>query len=108
MTRTAIGLGAALLLLAGCAEPPPPTPLPSPPPPPRAEAPPPAPTRDECGAFELQGLVGRPRAEIPVPVIPNLQRVACSTCPVTQDFNPRRLNFFYDAETGSIQKVTCG
>jgi hypothetical protein len=52
--------------------------------------------------------VGRPRTEIPVPVLPALQRVACTTCPVTMDFNPRRLNFFFDAETGLVKEVKCG
>jgi hypothetical protein len=105
---------AAMLTLAGCASeldtaPPAPQPAPtpapiSPPPAPRA----PRPSADMCGAYELQNLVGRPRSEIPVPVLPALQRVACTTCPVTQDFNPRRLNFFYDASTGLIKTVKCG
>ncbi|HEY9216637.1 MAG TPA: peptidase inhibitor I78, partial [Phenylobacterium sp.] len=69
-----------------------------------------APTRpvDMCKASENQPLVGRPRTEIPVPVNPSDQRVACTTCPVTQDYNPRRLNFFFDADTGLIAEVRCG
>ncbi|MFD1189410.1 peptidase inhibitor I78, partial [Phenylobacterium conjunctum] len=76
-----------------------------------APAPRPAPPirpADACGAAEAQTYVGRLRTEIPVPVLPALQRVACTTCPVTLDFNPRRLNFFYDAETGIIKEVRCG
>lgn len=97
---------AFLSLAAGCtasapAGPPGPGPRPAPPSPP----PPPA---DQCGARAHQHLVGRPRSEIPVPVLPALQRVACTTCPVTQDYNPRRLNFFYDAATGRIAEVRCG
>jgi hypothetical protein len=105
MTRIRIGLGgASLLLLAACAaEPPPP-----PPPQSAAAAPRPVPTRDECGAVENQSLVGRSRSEIPVPVIPALQRVACTLCPMTQDYNPRRLNFLYDGDTGVIREVKCG
>ena len=61
-----------------------------------------------CHASEAQKYVGRPRTEIPVPVLPSLQRVACTTCPVTMDFNPRRLNFYYDAETGLVKEVKCG
>ncbi|MFI4964255.1 MAG: I78 family peptidase inhibitor [Caulobacterales bacterium] len=64
--------------------------------------------RDQCGAAPLQGLVGRPRTEIPVPLNPNLQRVACTRCPVTEDFNPARLNFFFDADTGLIARIRCG
>jgi hypothetical protein len=99
--------GAAIaLVLAGCAgdEPPPYTPPPAAPAPHR----PAAPARDECGAAEAQALVGKPRSEIPVPVIPSQQRVACTTCPVTQDYNPRRLNFFFDADTGVVREVRCG
>ena len=95
---------AALLLMSACA-----SDAPAPPPPPvyRPPPPPPAPA-DQCGAAEAQKYVGRPRSEIPIPVLPALQRVACTTCPVTQDFSPRRLNFFYDAQTGIVKEVRCG
>jgi hypothetical protein len=77
--------------------------------PPRSPVPrPEASVGDECGAADLQGLIGRPRTEIPVPVDPGRQRVTCTTCPVTQDFNPARLNFFFDADTGRIKQVRCG
>lgn len=94
--------------LAGCASE---VEAPSPPPPPppsRPAPPPPPPPADECGAAAAQRYVGRNRSEIPVPVNPALQRVACTTCPVTMDFNPRRLNFFFDAQTGTIKEVKCG
>lgn len=105
-TLTTLLAAAGLLALAACAEPPPP---PAPPPPPRpAPAPPPPSEPDQCGAAEAQKYVGRSRTEIPVPVQPSLQRVACTTCPVTMDFNPRRLNFFYDAATGVVKEVRCG
>ena len=64
--------------------------------------------KDLCGAAELQGLVGRPRTDIPVPVRPERQRVACTSCPVTQDESPDRLNFFFDAATGLIREIRCG
>lgn len=72
--------------------------------------PPPAPqpSADACGASRLQSLIGRPRTEIPVPVRPELQRVACTRCPITMDFNPNRLNFFFDADTGRIKEIRCG
>ena len=105
---TKIHLAALVLVftLSACAEPPAPS-LPAAPAP---QAPPPQPPRapDQCGAAEAQSFIGRPRTEIPVPVQPNLQRVACTTCPVTMDFSPRRLNFFYDAATGLIKEVKCG
>ena len=56
----------------------------------------------------MQGLIGRPRSEIPVPIDPNRQRVVCTTCPVTQDFDAGRLNFLFDAETGRIKQIRCG
>lgn len=113
----AIGALALLLGLGSCAPYPiaPAAPAPAPPPAaalrPAPRTPIPAPdvdVRDPCGAQALQRLVGRPRSEIPVPLHPNLQRVACTTCPVTEDYNPARLNFFFDAGTGVIRQVRCG
>jgi hypothetical protein len=63
---------------------------------------------DACGAAQMQGLVGRPRSMIPVPVDPNRQRVACTTCPAAQDTDPARLNFLFDADSGVIRQVRCG
>jgi hypothetical protein len=73
-----------------------------------APTPSPAPAKDACGAAELQNLVGKPRTEVPVPLDPAKQRVACSTCPITQDYRPDRLNFFFDANTGLIREIRCG
>ena len=84
---------------------------PSPPPMPQPRSPIPRPEtaeRDQCGAADLQRLVGKLRTEIPVPLDPRRQRVACTTCPVTEDFSPLRLNFFFDAETGRIKQIRCG
>jgi hypothetical protein len=99
-----------LLALFACATPEPePAPAP-PPPPPRVEAPPPPPPEpvDACGAKPLQYLVGKPKSEIPVPVDPTNRRVTCTSCPVTQDYRPDRLNIFFDAESGIIKEVKCG
>lgn len=63
---------------------------------------------DACGASQMQGLVGRPRSMIPVPIDPNRQRVACTTCPAAEDADPARLNFLFDANTGVIRQVRCG
>ena len=102
--RIAAGLG-LLLLMSACASG---SPAPPPPPPVHRPPPPPPPPADQCGAAEAQKYVGRSRTEIPIPVLPALQRVACTTCPVTQDYNLRRLNFFYDAQTGIVKEVKCG
>ena len=87
-----------------------PQPQPQPPPPPRRSPirPPQVSVNDQCGAAAQQGLVGRPRTEVPIPIVPDKQRVACTTCPVTLDYRPDRLNFFFDAETGIIKEVRCG
>ena len=116
---------AVALVLAGCssdgASPPPrstatPPPAPSRPGPPRISiAPPPisippAPLAppDTCGAWELRGLVGKSRTEIPVPVQPSRRRVVCTTCPRTMDYNPARMTIEYDAATNRVVKVACG
>ena len=98
------------LILASCSSGPiEVTPSAEPPETPRTPSPSPAPTaRDQCGAADLQGLVGKLRTEIPIPVDPTKQRVACTTCPVTSDFSAGRLNFFFDAATGVIKEIRCG
>jgi hypothetical protein len=78
-------------------------------PPPRSPIPQPlVQGRDSCGAVELQRLVGHLRTEIPVPVDPRRQRVACTSCPVADDADPGRLNFLFDAQTGRIRQIRCG
>ena len=106
----------ALILAGSCAAPqkapPPPAPVQTPPPPVAAAPPPapvaPAPPKDACGAADLQYLVGKPRTDIPVPLQPGLRRVACTTCPVTEDYIPARQTILYDTQTGLITAVRCG
>ncbi|HEX7885663.1 MAG TPA: peptidase inhibitor I78 [Phenylobacterium sp.] len=102
---------AGLLVIAGCSTAPQAAAPARPPvssPPPSVPPPAPQPVADACRAADYQQLVGRSRSEIPIPVRPELQRVACTTCAVTMDFNPDRLNFFFDAKTGLIKEVRCG
>lgn len=102
---------ASLLAVAACSTPQD-TPPPAPPPPIAKVAPPREPegpvVADACNAAAHRHLIGRPRAEIPVPVQPNLQRVLCTTCPMTMDHNPNRLNFLFDAGSGKVTEVRCG
>ncbi|MFZ5671081.1 MAG: peptidase inhibitor I78 [Pseudomonadota bacterium] len=102
---------AFVLSLAACASPAA-APAPAADAPPIAAAPseplPPPPPPDSCRASELAWLVGRPRSEIPVPTEPGRRRVTCTTCPVTLDYNPWRLNILFDAETGIVKEVKCG
>ena len=67
-----------------------------------------SPTTDLCKAGEMQWLVGKPKTEIPVPVDVVNRRVTCTTCPVTMDYNPNRLNILYEQSTGVIREVKCG
>lgn len=100
-----------ILGLSACAAAPPATPAATTPPPvsiaPTIPLPPPPPP-DSCGARDLQWLVGQPKSRIPVPTDPSRRRVACTTCPVTLDYSPARLNIFFDAETGIVKEVKCG
>jgi hypothetical protein len=103
-----------LAWLAACASPAPPPPAPAPPPPPVAQAAPPPPPKppppapDQCGAADLQYLVGKPKTEIPIPLRPGMRRVVCTTCPMTQDYAPGRQTVLFDAATGLVTSVKCG
>lgn len=63
---------------------------------------------DLCKAGDLQWLVGKPKAEIPVPVDVVNRRVVCTTCPVTEDYSPYRLNVFFNDETDLVEQIRCG
>jgi hypothetical protein len=63
---------------------------------------------DQCGAADLQWLVGRSRMEIPVPVNPYARRVTCTTCALTEDYSPTRLNILFDQNTDRVETVRCG
>lgn len=67
-----------------------------------------APADNECRASDHQYLIGRRKSEIPATPAGAIWRVTCSTCAVTMDYNPRRLNIVYDDTTGVVTKVACG
>ena len=111
------GVVLVLALAGACSSPPKSAP------PPKVSAPPPAPVPpvaqtpipkapaappDQCGAYELADLVGKLKTEIPVPIDPGRRRVYCSTCMVTQDYDPTRLDIVFDVQTGLITQVKCG
>lgn len=95
--RTLILSVAAAGLLAGCA------PMASDP---VAELPSDGPAA--CKADQYQRYVGRNRSELPAAPAGETWRVTCTTCPVTMDYNPRRLNIVYDQATSVIREVKCG
>ena len=76
------------------------------------EGSPPAPVipvkADTCGAAPLQYLIGKPKSEVPVPVDPSKRRVYCSTCMVTMDYRPDRLDIVFDQDTSAVTAVKCG
>ncbi len=75
---------------------------------PSDQPPPSSNAQDACGAGAHAYLVGKKRSEIPVPVNPSQRRVYCSSCPVTMDYSPWRLNIVYDQNSGVITEVKCG
>lgn len=62
----------------------------------------------QCGADRYQSFVGRTRSTLPPAPAGETWRVTCTTCPVTMDYNPRRLNILFDERTGVIREVKCG
>jgi hypothetical protein len=77
-------------------------------PPPSQSAYAPRPTPDQCGARDLQYLVGKPTTEIPIPVEPSRRRVVCTTCPMTRETYSFRQTILFDANTGLVTSVACG
>ena len=96
MRRLMLSL-AAVGLIAGCAQV-----EPGPGPMPPDDGP------SQCKADRYQYLVGRNRSEIPQTPAGETWRVTCTTCPVTMDYSPGRLNILYDQTTGVVREVKCG
>lgn len=71
-----------------------------------APLPPDGPT--QCKADQYQRYIGRNRSELPAQPAGETWRVTCTTCPMTMDYNPRRLNIVYDQASGVIREVKCG
>ena len=64
--------------------------------------------KGQCDAPALAYLIGRPRTEIPVPADLSRRRVACTTCPVSEDYRPDRTNILFNAASGIVTAVKCG
>lgn len=63
---------------------------------------------DQCRAGDYQSYVGRNRSELPQAPAGAVWRVTCTSCPVTMDFNPNRLNILFDQQSGVVEEVKCG
>ena len=61
-----------------------------------------------CRAKAYRSYIGRNRSELPQRPPGETWRVTCTTCPVTMDFNPERLNILFDETSGVIREVKCG
>jgi len=62
----------------------------------------------QCKADQYQRFVGRNRSELPTKPANETWRVTCTTCTMTMDYNPQRLNIVYEEATGVIREVKCG
>jgi len=62
----------------------------------------------QCRADQYQRFIGRNRSELPPRPAGESWRVTCTTCPVTMDYNPGRLNILYDEASGVIREAKCG
>lgn len=60
-----------------------------------------------CDAEASQSLVGTHVGAVTFPADANV-RIVCTTCPMTRDYRPDRLNLIFDEATGLIEQVTCG
>ncbi len=92
--KTILMLAGVLTLGACAAEQAAPTPLPDGP--------------DQCRAGAYQRFVGQNRSALPAQPAGENWRVVCSTCAVTMDYSPSRLNIIYDTQTNIIREVKCG
>ena len=88
-----LGLAAVGLLAAACAP---------------VESPPANDGPSQGKAEQYQRFVGRHRSELPARPAGETWRVTCTTCAVTMDYNPGRLNVFYEESSGIVREVKCG
>ncbi len=66
------------------------------------------PAPDACRASQFRYLVGKKRSEMPAKPDGANWRIACTTCAVTLDFSPTRMNVFFNEKTDVIEEVKCG
>jgi hypothetical protein len=69
---------------------------------------PPAAELAQCKADAYRGYIGKNRSEVPAAPAGETRRMVCSTCAVTMDFNPTRVNIVYDTASNLVTEVKCG
>ena len=69
---------------------------------------PPGDGASQCKAGQYQRYIGRNRSELPPRPSDEVWRVTCTTCPVTMDYNPRRLNILFEQSSGVFREGKCG
>jgi hypothetical protein len=72
---------------------------------PMPSSPPTEPVR--CDAEAAGSLIGTHVGAVSFPQGADV-RIVCTTCPVTKDYRPDRLNVYFDEATGIIRRVDCG
>ena len=65
------------------------------------------PVEDDCGAAQLQGLIGQPVGILAGMTFTGTVRILRPGDVVTMEFGPNRLNFAVDARD-RITRITCG
>ena len=65
------------------------------------------PVEDDCGASQLQGLIGQPVGILAGMTFTGTVRILRPGDVVTMEFGPNRLNFAVDARD-RITRITCG
>lgn len=70
--------------------------------------PPRNPDADICHASQYQQYVGRKMIDLPPKPEGAVWRQACTSCAVTMDFNPARMNIFFDKDSEVIKEIKCG
>lgn len=68
----------------------------------------PPPPGDLCHARAAASLIGHPISDMPKPRHGYSHRFVCTTCEVSLDYSPRRLNIIFDKKTGKITALQCG
>ena len=69
---------------------------------------PPSSELGQCKADAYRSYVGKSRSELPAAAPGETRREVCTTCAMTMDFNPSRVNIVYDTASNRITEVKCG